>query len=82
MCYTTAIMFYYTFLKKSELSTVMLCALLINIAGNLLMMMFTTGHTFGLSPFLFMMIYTAVGDTIYFAFIKLPPSVLAAKLIP
>lgn len=70
------------YLKESEFRLMMVLACCVNFFGAFTTMLYCSRHTFGLSPFLFVMFTSTVTDVLYMCFIQLPLSVLFAKLIP
>lgn len=70
------------YLKESEFRLMMVLACAVNFFGAFTTMLYTSNHTFGLSPLLFVMFTSTVTDVLYMCFIQLPLSVLFAKLIP
>ena len=69
-------------LKEWETRTMMLTAMVINMVGAAMTVLFTTQRTFGLPPLVFVCLTSTVTDTLYNAYTTLPAMVLVAKLIP
>ena len=69
-------------LKEWETRSMMLTAMIINMVGAAMTVLFTTQRTFGLPPLVFVCLTSTVTDTLYNAYTTLPAMVLVAKLIP
>lgn len=70
------------FMKDKEFTVMMILACFVNFIGSITTVLFTTEHTLGLPPFLFVLFTGTVTDTLYQCFVQLPLMVLFAKLIP
>lgn len=68
--------------KAKEFRFLLTLACIINIFGALASAAFCSGHTLGLSNFLFVVFSSTVTNTLYMSYVNLPFSVLFAKIIP
>lgn len=73
---------YNQWLKDHETRSLMVVACLTNLIGAIGSLMFCRNILFGMDPYWFMMMSSAVTDVLYNAFVNLPGMVLFAKLIP
>ena len=60
----------------------MYSALVVNMIGAALLVMFCTGNLLGLPPYAFICLTTTLIDTLISAYTTLPAQVLFAKMIP
>lgn len=73
---------YNVFLSKSEFRLMLIIACIVNCIGTSMTVLFILNWTFGIDPFVFVMMTNTVTDTLHLCFTSLPLMVLFAKIIP
>ena len=73
---------YNSYLKNKEITVMVMLACAVNFIGSAFTIMFCTKHYLGLPPVVFVVLTSAVTDTLYGSFVQLSFMALYAKLIP
>ena len=82
VCLFSAAILYNSCLRSSEVRSMMVLACFTNLFGAVSSLLFIEGIMFGMSPYIFVCVTSAVSEVLYNVFVVLPSQVLFAKMIP
>ena len=82
LCLVVGTVFYNVALKDKSLRCMMVIACITNFLGAIGSLLFVKDMMFGMDPFVFIILTSAVFDTLYNAFVTMPSMIVFAKLIP
>jgi len=81
-CLFLSVFMYQALLKEIDIRWMMFIGLTINMFGAASSVMFVKGYYLGMPPVIFLIMSSAITDTLYGAYTQLPGMVLFAKIIP